>query len=180
MRVIRMVAVVLTLWPVVAEAADPRRTFVARNVCAVRTTLELLHAVPEPENSRDRFMVVAARDMFQAYVQCMFIDVDTRLYCELSSGAYATKPGEPRIMLHTPAQVERIARLGFEADDPQQNYGKIFVLAEIGFDAIARNLLEALHEGFDPPADAVVELEAPKLPIREQTTDRVAECVPTQ
>ena len=69
-------------------------TFLLTYRCAVVERLKIIH---ESRNEEiNRFLVLAVKFKPQRYVQCLFLDGDSRMLCEASSGFYATLPVEDR------------------------------------------------------------------------------------
>ena len=122
--------------------------------CPVVDRLERIYATGDPTSSRHRFLTIAVPDYAQAYVQCMFHDSNTKLFCEAASGFYYDKPGQLRTF-HQPANaVAALGRLGFSTDDLAGNFSiDIDVADPPDFNALADFMLEALHDGYGARAE---------------------------
>jgi len=70
------------------------RAFLTTYRCTVIERLQIIH--DNRERKMHRFLILALRFRPQNYVQCLFLDGDTRMLCEASSGFYATLPVENR------------------------------------------------------------------------------------
>jgi hypothetical protein len=99
-------------------AAASRARFIARHRCALVERRETLHQRGPVEDSRDRFIIVALRGARQRYVQCIFHDRDTRMYCEASSGAHGPT-GEGQLQLG-PTERAALNALGYAQASPRR------------------------------------------------------------
>jgi len=141
-------------------AAASRARFIARHRCAIVERLEIMHQRGPVETSRDRFIIVALRGAPQRYVQCIFHDRDTRMFCEASSGAYGPT-GEGRLQLG-PAERAALNALGYVQTSPRKNFARDVAIGDPPDVAIAADLmLAALHDGYGAGPGSVIEIQAP-------------------
>ncbi|MCJ2053576.1 TY-Chap domain-containing protein [Methylobacterium sp. J-070] len=119
--------------------------------------------------SRDRFVIVALKDQPQRYVQCVFHDHDSRMFCEASSGAYGPA-GPGRFRLDAPARAA-LRALGFVQADPGKNFVRDVDLGDPPDVTVAADLmLAARHDGYGARPGSVIEISAP------YGDDPVADC----
>jgi hypothetical protein len=71
-----------------ADAGEALRNFLATYRCAVVERLERMHARGDRSSQTDLFLILAVRSK-PKYVQFIFTDSDTAMYCEATSGFYA-------------------------------------------------------------------------------------------
>lgn len=126
--------------------------------------LERLHRIHDGDRttSRDRFIALYPDGRPDAYVQCIFLERDTKLLCEAASGAYRLKAGEAGPA--TPAgDMGRLRSLGFAPDPAGGNLRRDLALrrpADLG--AAADLILAALHDGFGMRWPVKLRVRAPK------------------
>ncbi|WP_267421838.1 hypothetical protein [Methylobacterium sp. GC_Met_2] len=143
-----------------SDTAASRTRFIARHRCAIVEHLEIMHQRGPIEESRDRFIIVALRGAPQRYVQCIFQDRDTRMFCEASSGAYGPT-GEGRLQLGPPERAALNA-LGYVQASPSKNSARDVVIGDPPDVTIAADLmLAALHDGYGAGPGSVIEIQAP-------------------
>ena len=164
--------VVRVFWPVVAlvlsgsaMAGDSFRDLQVAYRCEVVRRLEQIHATGDPRSDRDRFLTVTLPDHLRNYVQCIFHDSNSKVYCEASSGFWLTRKGQARTVRQPPATIAALANLGFETDDSAGNF-KIDrdVGAPPDFNALADFILRALHDGYGARHDITLSFNAPFAP----------------
>lgn len=130
--------------------------------CEVVHRLEQIYATGDPKLDDDRFLAVTVPEHPHGYVQCMFHDERTAIYCEASSGFYYD---EPRTFHQPPETIEALARLGFNMDDSQGNFSVNFSIdTPPDFNAIADFMLRALHDGYRARANTNLQFNAPFAP----------------
>jgi hypothetical protein len=153
--------------PIVA-AAQPADTFhdlLVQYRCPVVDRLEQVYAAGDPASSRHRFLAITVPHAMQAYVQCIFHDNNTKLYCEAASGFYYDGPGEPRTFHHPAAAIAALGRLGFSTDDSAGNFNVDLDVADPpNFNTLADFMLKALHDGYGARADMELQFNAPFAP----------------
>ncbi|MBV8938905.1 MAG: hypothetical protein JO089_03590, partial [Alphaproteobacteria bacterium] len=115
MRLLRLflVSLVLHSWSAAAapvQSVAGLNTFLETNTDTIYDILTHIHAHTMTEH--ERFLVLTGDN--GGYVQCMFHDNDTEIYCESSSGFYQTP--KPRI---SPKQRQAIAAQGFSMEGKQ-------------------------------------------------------------
>ena len=135
--------------------------------CAIAAYLKAIYVRPSLVKERDRFVVVSVDGQPQAYVQCMFAENFTLLYCEASSGFYAESESEPRTSRLSQRRINALAKLGFATGPKEKNYRYERRLdRDPDFEAIATLMLSALHSGYDVGKDTRLHLKAPPVPIQ--------------
>jgi hypothetical protein len=113
----------------------------------------------------DRFIVVAVEGYPQAYVQCIFIDGDTKMLCEASSGYFAQLPGKQRRFRIKPRGVHILEELGFSIDDSDGNYQRMVELGRpADLLAIADLILTTLYRVYGAEHATALEFKAPLAP----------------
>ena len=146
--------------PVAAGDAESRAWFVREKRCAVAERLAAIHSSGPIDVSRDRFIVVAPHGQPQRYVQCIFQDRDTRMFCEAASGAYGP-PGQRRLRLDASAR-QALSALGYVQADPAENFARAVDLgAPPDLDIAADLMLATLHDVYGARPGAVLDIEAP-------------------
>jgi hypothetical protein len=127
------------------DTSEELRTFITTYRCAVVERLEVIHA--NRERDTDRFLVLALKASPQSYVQCLFLDGDSRMLCEASSGFYAQLPVENRRFRMSPEGLVALARLGFSTDDSDGNYQRMIdIRSNADLVAVADLILSAFYE----------------------------------
>jgi hypothetical protein len=145
-----------------AAAGDPgtRAPFIREHRCAVVERLDAIHRRGPVDVSRDRFIVVAPHGQAQRYVQCIFQDRDTRMFCEAASGAYGP-PGRRRLRLDATAR-QALAALGYVQADPAENFSRLVELGSPPDTGIAADLmLAALHDAYGARPGDILDIEDP-------------------
>lgn len=141
--------------------------------CEVVKRLEQIYITGDPANDRDRFLAVTVPTHPHAYVQCIFHDHQTGLYCEASSGWWYGKKDEPRTFWQSPETIAALARIGFDTDDSQGNFNVDLPIADTpDFNAAADFILRALHDGYGARGEMNLRFDAPFAPNAPST------CVP--
>ena len=142
-----------------AEADDLSALLVKRR-CVVAAQLRAIHALPDPSDEQDRFLILSRVDAPQDYVQCHFADADRAMRCEAASGYFFDVP---RTMHLPPPAIAALGHLGFSTDDAApQNFTQTFSLAaEPDLDAVATLMLTALHVGYGVTAATRLDYSAP-------------------
>ncbi len=87
-----VLACIASLSADIAIAADGHsdlQNFLSTYRCAVVERLERMHARGDRSVQWDRFLILASRQAPEHYVQCIFTDNDTEMFCEAASGFYA-------------------------------------------------------------------------------------------
>jgi hypothetical protein len=160
----------------VSQAAAARDSFhdlLSVYRCEVVHRLEQIYATGDPASDRDRFIAVTVPGHPHGYVQCIFHDNQTALYCEAASGYWYDKEGSPRTFRQSPEAVAALARLGFDTDDSKGNFKTDIGLADPpDFNAAADFILRALHDGYGARGDMNLRFNVPFAPKAPST------CVP--
>jgi len=150
------------LGPTVAEEHGSFHGLLSVYRCEVVHRLEQIYAAANPRSDRDRFIAVIVPGHPHGYVQCIFHDKQSRLYCEASSGFYYGREGAPRTFYQPSQTIDALARLGFDTDDSKGNFNIDFgVDAPPDFNAIADFVLEALHDGYGARGNMTLKFNTP-------------------
>lgn len=148
-----------------AQEPDTYRELLIQYRCPVVDRLEQVYAAGDPASSRHRFLAIEVPDVIQGYVQCIFHDNNTKLYCEAASGFYYDGPGEPRIFHHSARTIAALGRLGFSTDDAAGNFNvDLDVPDPPNFNTLADFMLKALHDAYGARADMKLGFNAPFAP----------------
>jgi hypothetical protein len=150
--------------PAVAASAADLSAFLAAYRCDVVERLLMIHA--NQTSKDDRFLIIGLQGApEETYVQCLFNDDDSKIFCEAASGFYLQKAGEPRRSRVTPQALAALARLGFSTDDSKGNYRRMMDLTgPSDFTVIADLMLSALYQGYGAGLDSRLIWEAPLAP----------------
>ncbi len=161
-----LLAVVLAM-PIGAAAQQPDtfHDLLVEYRCPVVDRLEQVYTAGDPASSRHRFLAIEVPHATQAYVQCMFHDNNTKLYCEAASGFYYDAPGAPRTFHHPGRAIAALGRLGFSTDDSAGNFNiDLDVSDPPNFNPLADFMLKALHDAYGARADMKLQFNAPFAP----------------
>lgn len=146
----------------IAAPGDSLHDLLSVYRCEVVQRLEQIYATGDPKLDDDRFLAVTVPEHPHGYVQCIFHDEQTAIYCEASSGFYYD---EPRTFHQAPETIDALARLGFNMDDRQGNFSVDFSIdAPPDFNAIADFMLRVLHDGYGARANTNLKFNAPFAP----------------
>jgi hypothetical protein len=171
-RIAAMAAFCLVPSLALAEMSTSLRALLVAYRCDVVKRLEQIYVTGDPASDRDRFIAVTVPAHPHGYVQCIFHDNQTGLYCEASSGFYYAKAGEPRFR-QSAATIAALARMGFDTDDSSGNFNIDLPIADTpDFNAAADFILHALHDGYGARGDMALQFNAPFAPKTPST------CVP--
>lgn len=163
----RLACAVLTMVaasPLAAASLDSptaaRARFIARHRCAVVERLDGLHRRGGVDDSHDRFIIVALHGEPQHYVQCIFHDRDTRMFCEASSGAYGpTGAGQLRL---GPSEQAALRALGYVQASLRDNFARDIGIGDPPDVTIAADLmLAALYDGYGGGPGSEIEIRGP-------------------
>lgn len=148
-----------------AQEAGTYHDLLVEYRCPVVDRLEQVYSAGDPASSRHRFLAIEVPHAMQAYVQCMFHDNNTQLYCEAASGYYYDGPGEQRTFHHPASVIAALGRLGFSTDDSAGNFHVDRDVADPpNFNTLADFMLKALHDGYGARADTKLRFNAPFAP----------------
>lgn len=147
-----------------ANATTPDATppeFLAKYRCSVIQRLRMIYTNRDRE--MDRYLILASRHDGAHYTQCLFIDNDTRVLCEASSGYYTALEGQPRLYNPGPTTRAQLAKLGFSLDDLDGNFQRFHpVRNDDDLGAIANLLLSTMYLAYRVRHPVLtVEVEAP-------------------
>ena len=150
-----------------AEAADEGslQAFLKAHHCVVMETLLRIRAVeeaPRRPKSKNRYIILSLEADASNFAQCIFFENDTKAWCEAASGCYLTKPGEPRIVIHTPRTIQALAELGFDTTVAEGNF-KLETDARTDQDikSLVTLMLTALYQGFGVRDGMRLKIDAP-------------------
>lgn len=146
-----------------APAASDRALFVAGSRCAIEGRLLSIHLSGPRDTSKDRFLVVAIANKKQLYVQCIFIDADTRMLCEASSGFYRYGPQDGRRLQQSAASEEALRRLGFTGGQAEGGNFRQEIALSVppNLAKVADLMLAALHDAYDASSRTYLDFQAP-------------------
>jgi hypothetical protein len=155
-------ALLLSGGSAVAQLSETLRALLIRYRCPVVDRLVQIYGNPRPTDARDRFIAVTVPNHAHGYVQCMFIESRSRIYCEASSGYYYGIGGTP-VKLHLPSEsVAALGRLGFSTDDSKGNFRYESALGNPpDLNVLADFILRALHDGYGARASVTLDFNAP-------------------
>jgi hypothetical protein len=140
-----------------AASGDGLAAFLSIHECRVAEGLRMIAAATE---DRDPFLILAwpPSSPVQGYVQCLFDDDSSRIYCEAQSGTLDPEPGRRP----SPEGLAALARLGFDMDASKGNFRRYIPIQAPGdFDAVAELMLAALYGGYQGVVDRAVEWHSP-------------------
>lgn len=148
-----------------AVRADPLQALIEKRICDVVERLDLIRASPMRIDGKNRYLIVSPASDSGQYVQCMFVDRDSRMLCEVASGFCLSKPGAPRQHLLSKDRIDAIARLGFSTDDRAGNFQREIATpsARVHLE-VGKLILSALHAAFGVGQSATLEFQASKMP----------------
>ena len=144
-----------------ATAQDrPRDDLLTRWRCAVYDRLAQIHATPP--TPYDRFLIIEMPAKPYAYVQCIFENGDTTMFCEVASGYFHDVPRN--VWLPKPV-VAAIGRLGYSTDDTKSNFAIEFpVPRQPDIGRIAEFMLTSLHVAYGADGGTDLAFKAPYAP----------------
>jgi len=153
--------------------ADSYRDLLIAYRCEVVNRLEQIYQTGDRTKDRDRFIAITVPNHPHGYVQCIFHDNETTLYCEAASGYWYDKPDTPRKFHQSPQTLAALERLGFDMDDSKGNFSRDLVVPDPpDFNAAADFILRALHDGYGARYDTRLQFNVPFAPRMPST------CVP--
>ncbi|MDR6633756.1 hypothetical protein J2X72_002556 [Phyllobacterium sp. 1468] len=95
----------------------------------------------------DRYLIIDLEG--QRYVQCRFVENDSKAQCEASSGYYGPKEGEPGSFRMSMHGLRALAGLGFSTDGSGGNYGLVIETpGPRAYAKVAETMLAALQLGY--------------------------------
>jgi len=132
-----------------AASAAGIEAFIAIHKCRVAEGLRMIAATTE---RRDPFLILAwpPSSPAQGYVQCLFNDDSSRIYCEAQSGTLDPGPGRRP----SPSGLAALARLGFDMDATKGNFQRrLAIRGPYDIDGVAAFMLAALYAGYQGVVD---------------------------
>lgn len=142
-----------------AQDADQLRAFLASYHCEIVGRLGQIHASTD---KKARYIVLSDMSQPEHYVQCLFIEGDRRMLCEVASGFYRAKQGEDRVKLVSPQGLSALERLGFSTDDSEGNFQAFASTATTAeLSAVADLMLTALYRGYGKRQPPRLKINAP-------------------
>ena len=176
----KLAALLLLTMASASGARADRAAFVDEHRCAVMERLERIHASSDRSTSKDRFLAITTlwRGRPQAYVQCIFFESDTKMYCEAASGFYEQRPQERRLR-PMPGSIAAIAALGFSTDPSEGNFSQEIDLGDPpDLSRAADLMLATLHDAYGARLWTELKFNAPFAPTLSRTP-RPSRCIPT-
>lgn len=145
-----------------AQTSDSREAVFAKYRCPLTDMLRQVFEAPSAYRERDRYLVLSAPLVDQAYVQCMFAVNRTKLFCEASSGYYARAMDKPRRSFPSEDTKAAFRKLGFATGNDEKNYPyERDFTGTPDFGEIATLMLLAMHDGFGARAETLLTVQAP-------------------
>ena len=158
-----------------AEGSRGLQAFIDTYQCALINQLTLIHS--NTSRTQDRFLVLTLARHTQKYVQCIFLDQDTRMLCEASSGSYGPRAGTVQKFRVSARGLRALAKLGFSLTGGSGNYQlMIEPPASSDYRAVATLILTAIYEVYDAEANSRLRITVP-LGIPRDFVPAI--CVPT-
>ena len=154
-----------------AAGADGLEVFVSIHKRRVAEGLRMIAAATK---DRDPFLILAwpPSSPVQGYVQCLFNDDSTKIYCEAQSGTLDPEPGRRP----SPAGLAALARLGFDMDASKGNFQRYMPVKEPrDIEAVAEFMLTALYAGYEGVVDRPIVWVSPNA----SEADAARRCAPT-
>ncbi|MEQ1696798.1 MAG: hypothetical protein ABL901_13245 [Hyphomicrobiaceae bacterium] len=163
------------LYPAVAGPGT-LQDFVDRYHCEVTARLQILYGKDKSTEPRDRFISINAKTHLDRYVQCLFEDDNSSVLCEVASGYFSAKAGQPRRFSLDQAGREKIKAFGFSDDDSKGNFRQIVgVKGEANLPVLARMMLSVLYEAYGVDLKSELDIRAPLATLGRA---RTAACSP--
>jgi hypothetical protein len=150
------VALVAAVASAGAASADGLSEFLSVHRCRVVATLGM---IADARIDRDPFLILAwpAASPVQGYVQCLFNDDSTQIYCEAESGALDPEIGPP-----TPEGRAALARLGFDVRKTSSNFvRRLPIRGDADIAAVGELMLSALYLGYRGQPDRSIRFVSP-------------------
>lgn len=145
-----------------AQTSDTRQALFAKYRCPLADMLRQVFEAPSAFQKLDRYLVLSAPLVQKNYVQCMFAENRTKLYCEASSGYYDEATGKPRRTFPSEETKAAFEKLGFKTGDEQKNYPYERDFKDVpDFEEVATLMLLAMHDGFGARAETRLTVNAP-------------------
>lgn len=152
------VALILLAANVADAANDPLRQFIRDYRCMIVEHLKTIHERGQRSKSDNRYLILAMNHHPQRFVQCIFEEIDTKLYCEASSGRYSTS----RSLTLSQAAVSDLEKLGFKPPHEIANFSKELALGSPpDFTESADMMLEVMFRIYSARDGSSMALDAP-------------------
>jgi len=146
----------------VAQVPDTRVALFARYHCPLTDLLRQVYEAPSPFQKLDRYLALTAPLIHKNYIQCMFAENRTKLYCEASSGYYDEAMGKPRRVFPSEETKAAFAKLGFKTGNDEKNFPFERDFKGVpDFGEIAGLMLDAMHDCFGARAGTRLTVHAP-------------------
>jgi hypothetical protein len=147
--------------------------FVGAYRCMIVEQLLAIHEHGNPSKSDNRYFIVAMTHSPQRFVQCIFHDIDTIIFCEASSGRYGPRAGQPKTFETTPETDAALKRLGFSEPSGVANYEQEFPLGDPpDLESIAKLLLTTLYDVYGARDGTAMDLTTPLVTKGNTKLDR--------
>ena len=153
-------------------ALAARDAFVSGYRCMVVEHLLAIHERGNRSKDDNRYFIVAMSHNPQRFVQCIFHEIDTILYCEASSGRYGPAIGKPHSYSVSDEAEETLTRLGYKSPYVVANFGQEIALGDPpDFRSVADLLLTTLYDVYKARPWTPMVLTAPLLGLGKTKLD---------
>lgn len=161
-RTLLILSACLISAPLSAQISDSREALFAKYRCPLSDLLRQVFEAPSAYQQRNRYLVLSPHERPADYVQCMFGENRSKLYCEASSGYYVAPDNKPRIRFPSEEMKAVLRKLGFATGNDEKNfpYEHDFSGAP-DFGEIATMMLSAMHDAYGARADTIFSMRAP-------------------
>jgi hypothetical protein len=166
-----------TATSVAGEKADTEiDAFISTFDCMLVEDLKTISERGDKGKSRNRFFVVDMRDAPQRFVQCIFVEFDTKLLCEASSGRYGPPPSDNDSLVLSPDNEAALKSLGFDPPYKIANFRQEIALGQPpDFREVAGLLLRTMYVVYGARIDTPMSITAPMV---GQDHVRLSSCLP--
>ncbi|MBN9598095.1 MAG: hypothetical protein J0G28_00300 [Afipia sp.] len=160
-RCLVLIACVMSA-PLLAQTSDSQNALLAKYRCQLSDMLRQVYEAPSAYKQLNRFLVLSGPSRSSDYVQCMFGENRTKLYCEASTGYYDVAEDKPRRRYPSDTVNEAFRRLGFAVGSGEKNYPyERDFTGTPDFDEIAKLMLLTMHDGYGARAQTTLKVHAP-------------------
>lgn len=150
--------------------------FISTYNCMLVEDLKTISERGDKGKSRNRYFIVDMRDAPQRFVQCIFVEFDTKLLCEASSGRYGPRPGDKDALVLSPDNEAALKSLGFDPPYKVANFRQEIALGQPpNFQEVARLLLKTMYVVYGARIGTPMSITAPMV---SQDRARLSSCSP--
>lgn len=150
--------------------------FISDYRCMVTAALKMVSERGVRGKSRDRFMIIDIAANPQRFVQCILVELDTKLLCEASSGRYGPPKGDKDALVLSSADESTLKSLGFESPYGVANFHQEISLGiPPDFESVASHLLETMYLVYGARDEEPMSLYAPTV---SKDRVRLSSCKP--